>query len=137
MTTCLSLVVIPISVGTLVILVHSSIKRKQLLATYKMILMLAIMVFVNITDGLSNYYLQTQIDDKLSKTLNKWLYEQFLSQSYYLQPLTTWLFCWQYFDSVTLLITEKMNRWLVIILTSYFVLGSLALVCSYCLSATL
>jgi hypothetical protein len=51
--------------------------------------------------------------------------------SYYLQPLTTWLFVWQYFDAVTSLIHKKLPLWARIALMLVYLCGSLSLVAVY------
>ena len=93
-STSASLTVLPISLGTFLILAYYSLTKKQILATYKMLLLLLVMIYVNTMSALSNPYLVYYIDIPLNKSMHRWRVEEFMSSSYILQPLTTWLFSW-------------------------------------------
>ena len=84
MSTSVSLTVLPISFGTFLILAYYSVTRKQILATYKMLLLLLVMISVNTMTALSNPYLVYYIDIPLDKSMHRWRVEEFMSSAYIL-----------------------------------------------------
>ena len=119
----MGLIVTPIALATLLIMLHSVIKRKTLCKEYKFILLLLIMLLIN-TERSCYYFWHKWIAD----TTRLIIFEDFFQSCYYLQPLTTWLFVWQYFDAVTSLIKVKMPKPIAWALHGYYSLLSLALI---------
>ena len=136
-STSASLTVLPISFGTFLILAYYSATKKQILASYKMLLLLLVMIYCNTMSALSNPYLVYYIEIPQNKSMHRWRVTEFMANAYILQPLTTWLFSWQYFDSVTSLLDAKMHQALAWLLKVFYVVGSLATIGSYCSTSIL
>jgi hypothetical protein len=102
----LNLVVSPIAVGTLFIVMLNTYNRGTMLREYKFIVLLALVAFINVGHSTQFFY---EKDDYFARNFNLFVIEM-LNSSELLQPLTTWLFVWQYFDAVTSMITRPISK---------------------------
>ncbi len=127
----MQLVLSPIAVSSLLITLYNTHSRGTFLREYKFVQLLTLMTFINV--GHATYFFYKE--DVFTNNFHLFVIEM-VNSSELLQPLTTWLFVWQYFDAVTSLITKPMSKQLKIALFLLFVLGVLSVLGAYFAVAT-